>query len=106
MAAAGVGTVFGILALGDKSDYNDHATSQKADDGENHALIADMGFCLAITLGVTSAVLFLTKDEAQTTGSALPNHTVASARKSTPIRIIPTPVITPTGGGAGALVRF
>ena len=110
VAAAGVGTAFGILALGDKSDYDKNPTSSKADDGENHALIADMAFGVAVTLGVTSAVLFLSNDDAPpaNAASALQRPSIASARaqKSPAFRITPTPIITPHGGGAGALVRF
>ena len=109
VAAAGVGTAFGILALGDKSDYDKNPTASKADDGENHALIADMAFGVAVTLGVTSAVLFLSNDDAPPANAAsAPRPSVASARaqKSPAFRITPTPIITPHGGGAGALVRF
>ena len=63
VAAAGVGTVFGIIALSNKSDFDKNPTTQTADDGDTHALIADMAFGVALTFGVTSAVLFLTKDE-------------------------------------------
>ena len=110
VAAAGVGTAFGILALGDKSDYDKNPTASKADDGENHALIADMAFGVAVTLGVTSAVLFLSNDDAPpaNAASALRRPSIASARAQKPpaFRITPTPIITPHGGGAGALVRF
>jgi hypothetical protein len=106
VVAAGVGTIFGVIALGDKSDFDKNPTTSKADDGENHALIADMAFFVAVTLGVTSAVLFLTRDDAapaQTAGNAKPK--TADAKKKG-ITITPTPIITPTGGGAGAVIRF
>jgi hypothetical protein len=106
VVAAGVGTVFGVMALGDKSDFDKTPTSQKADDGENHALIADMAFGVAVTLGVTSAVLFLTNDEPAKTG-LVENRVVAKApKKSSPFTITPSPIVTPHGGGAGALIRF
>jgi hypothetical protein len=109
VAAAGVGTAFGVLALGDKSDYDKSPTAGKADDGENHALIADMAFGVAVTLGVTSAVLFLSNDDAPPANAAsAPRPSIASVRaqRSPAFRITPTPIITPHGGGAGALVRF
>lgn len=87
VAAAGVGTVFGIIALGDKSTFDKNPTTQKADDGDTHALIADMAFGVALTFGVTSAVLFLTKDEAP-----------AAAASNKPMTIKPTPT--------GFVVRF
>lgn len=109
VAAAGVGTVFGILALNDKSDFDKNPTAAKADDGENHALIADMAFGVAITFGVTSAVLFLTKDEPAATAAAKAQDQVA--KKTSPpappkVTVRPAPIITPHGGGAGALIRF
>jgi hypothetical protein len=103
IVAAGVGTVFGIMALNDKSNFDSNPTSQTADDGENHALIADMCFGVALTLGVTSAVLFLTPDEGS---AAAPAAASVHPRPRHRVTIIPTPIITPNGGGGGALVRF
>jgi hypothetical protein len=94
IVAVGIGTGFGIAALDKKSQFDKTPTSDLADTGENFALVADMAFGVAITLGVTSAVLFLTKDDD------------AAPAKSAGITIIPTPFITPNGGGAGALLRF
>lgn len=107
VVAAGVGTVFGVMALSDKSDFNKNPTSSTADDGENHALIADMAFGVAITFGVTSAVLFLTHDDAPPStppaAKASSSHKQAESQK---IKITPSPIVTPHGGGAGALIRF
>ncbi|WP_394847954.1 PEGA domain-containing protein [Pendulispora brunnea] len=107
LAAAGVGTVFGIMALSDKSDFDKNPTASKADDGENHALIADMAIGVAITLGITSAVLFFSAEEpaAKPAAKAAPRKLVA-APKAPPVTIRPTPIVTPHGGGAGALIRF
>lgn len=99
IVAVGVGTGFGIAALDKKSQFDKAPSADLADTGENFALVADMAFGVAITLGVTSAVLFLTKDE----DSSPPAKT---ARAHHPVKIIPTPFITPNGGGAGALLRF
>jgi len=111
VVAAGVGTVFGILALGDKSDFDKNPTSSKADDGENHALIADMAFGVAVTFGVTSAVLFLTKDEALQPPAAKmisPHQTATNkpTKSKQGFKIIPAPILTPHSAGAGALIRF
>jgi PEGA domain len=108
IVAAGVGTVFGVLALGDKSDFDKNPSSSKADDGENHALIADMAFGVAITFGVTSAVLFLTKDEALQPPPAAqtPSQKKLAAEKANKLRIVPAPIVSPHGAGAGALIRF
>ncbi len=109
IVAVGVGTGFGIAALMKKSDFDKTPTSDIADTGENFALVADMAFGVAITLGVTSAVLFFTNDD--DAGAAAPakaSHAEPQRRvaKKHPVRIIPTPFILPNGGGAGALVRF
>ncbi len=101
IVALGIGTGFGIAALAKKSDFDKNPTADTADTGENFALVADMAFGVAITLGVTSAVLFLTKDE-----DAAPAKTASATPKKHPVKIIPTPFITPNGGGAGAFLRF
>ena len=107
IVAAGVGTVFGVMAISDKSDFDKNPTSSTADDGENHALIADMAFGVAITFGVTSAVLFLTKDDA---AQAAPATAMAPKKlppkKTQSFKVTPSPIVTPHGGGAGALIRF
>ncbi len=109
VAAAAVGTVFGVIALGNKSDFDKNPTTQTADDGDTHALIADMAFGVALTFGVTSAVLFLTKDESvAATSSAHTPITTAAARvpKKTAVTITPTPIVGPHTGGAGFVLRF
>lgn len=107
IAAAGVGTVFGVIALGDKSDYDKNPTTKTADNGDTHALIADMAFGVALTFGVTSAVLFLTKDE--TTATPTPTATTNSRARhvaSATMTFTPTPIVGPHSGGAGFVLRF
>src|SRR5262249_22517575 len=94
VVALGVGTIFGVMALQDKSDFDKNPTSSKADDGENHALIADMAFGVAVTLGVTSAVLFLSNDDAPAAAASNARPATASAKKSKPFTITPSPIIT------------
>ncbi len=119
VAAAGVGTVFGIIALGDKSDFDKNPTTSTADSGDTHALIADMAFGVALTFGVTSAVLFLTKDESAATSSNAGSPTTAkadgkgvakivdrSAGKRSAVTFTPTPIVGPHTGGAGFVLRF
>jgi hypothetical protein len=103
VVALGFGTGFGIAALGNKSDFDKNPTQSTADAAENNALVADMMFGVAITLGVTSAVLFFTKDEEDKPKAA---RLVPKAPKDTKVTITPAPIITPHGGGAGAMVRF
>jgi hypothetical protein len=107
--ATGVGIGFGVKALGQSSDFDKNPTTKKADDGENNALVADMMFGIAITFGVTSAVLFLSSDAPQSAKADPAKSTprVAKAVKApAKITITPAPYVTPTGGGASALVRF
>jgi len=59
-----VGTIFGVKALQAKSDYDKDPTTKHADDTERNALIADMAFGVAITLGVTGIVLLTSGDDA------------------------------------------
>jgi glycerol uptake facilitator-like aquaporin len=105
-----VGTVFGVIALGDKSDFDKNPTTKTADDGDTHSLIADMAFGVAITFGVTSAVLFLTKDEPAanpnpgSTAKAVAPRTASSGRDK--MTFVPTPFVGPHSGGAGFLLRF
>jgi hypothetical protein len=102
-----VGTVFGVIALGDKSDYDKNPTTKTADNGDTHALIADMAFGVALTFGVTSAVLFLTKDE--TTATPTPTATTNSRARhvaSATMTFTPTPIVGPHSGGAGFVLRF
>jgi hypothetical protein len=107
VVAAGVGTAFGVIALGDKSNFDKNPTSSTADNGDTHALIADMAFGVAITFGVTSAVLFLTGDEpppAAASSERSPTRTASAAPGG--IKITPTPMVGPHSGGAGVLVQF
>ena len=106
IVATGVGIGFGVKALGQSSDFNKNPTTKKADDGENNALVADMMFGIAITFGVTSAVLFLSNDAPASAKANLPKATAARAPQKAKITVTPAPYVTPTGGGASALVRF
>jgi hypothetical protein len=92
--AAGLGTVFGIQALGAKDDFEADPTPSAADDVERNALIADMAWGIAITLGITGTVL-LTSDEPS---EAAP----ATARSGLWL----TPYASPKGGGANARLTF
>lgn len=105
VVAAGVGTVFGVLALNDKSNFDNIPTTSKADDGDTHALIADMAFGVALTFGVTSAVLFFTKDEQPASPPAATASSAGSRRKKD-VTLTPTPWVGPRSGGAGLVLRF
>jgi len=93
-----VGGLFGIKALGDKSDFNDNPTSDNADKAERDALIADMAFGVAITLGVTGTVLLL--------GNNKPAEPAAALRDRSTKAMHLTPIISPNAAGAAAAWRF
>jgi PEGA domain-containing protein len=109
VAAAGVGTVFGVLTLNDKASFNRNPTTTTADNGDTHALIADMSFGVAITLGVTSVVLFATKDEAPPATSRARSKTkTAHVRDKTEhgVSWSPVPIVGAHWGGGGVVLSF
>jgi PEGA domain len=99
-AGAIVGTIFGVKALGAKSDFDDSPTSGFADDTERNALIADMAFGVAITLGVTGVVL-LTSDD-----GAAPAAAKRLDKLPKKARLVVAPYASPKGGGAAAQYTF
>jgi hypothetical protein len=104
IASAGIGTFFGLQALKAQSDFKANPTLTGANSGENKALIADMAFGVAVTLGVTSVVLLTAKNEAPAAAPTEAPKPQASNRGG--ITVHPVPVLYPSGGGAGAVVRF
>jgi hypothetical protein len=98
-AGAVVGTIFGIKALGAKSDFDKVPTSGSADDTERNALIADMAFGVAITLGVTGIVLLTSEDSTAPAAAKLEKLPKRA-------RLVVAPYATPRGGGAGAQYTF
>jgi hypothetical protein len=96
-AAAIVGTIFGVRALGDKKDYDKNPTAKGADDVERNALIADMAFGVTLTLGVTGVVLLLADDVAPQTASSASNDSAGLHLQ---------PYVSPKGAGASASLSF
>ncbi len=103
LAGAGVvvGTIFGVEALQAKSTFNKTPTTSNADTTDRNALISDMSFAVALTFGVTGAVLLLSNDpvEPAKTGSTQP-------AKKTGLRGFVTPYAGPNGGGAVGVFTF
>ncbi len=99
-AGAIVGTIFGVKALQSKSDFNDNPTTKSADDTERNALIADMAFGVAVTLGVTGIVLLTSSDE---TTEAPKAATLRLPPKRT-LRVLP--YLGRESGGAAARLTF
>lgn len=88
------GTLFGIMALGAKKDFNDNPTTENADTAERNALIADMSFGIALTLGITGIVL-LTADE---------DGEVAKSVKNSRVQV--APYASKKGGGLAGRFSF
>ena len=95
-AGAIVGTIFGIQALNAKNDFNKTPTTELADKAERDALICDMAFGVAITLGVTGVVLLTSDDE--------PAAAKAAAPKAARLQL--APYAGKKSGGASAKLTF
>jgi hypothetical protein len=91
------GTLFGIMALNSKSKFNENPNTEDADAAERNALIADMSFGIAITLGVTGIVLLTADEESE-------GPTQAQLKRE-PTFVV-APYGGPTGGGAAAQLKF
>jgi hypothetical protein len=95
-----MGTIFGVQALQSKSDFDKNPTTKSADDTERNALIADMAFGVAVTLGVTGIVLLTSSDD------------TTSGSKAAKLQLPPkatfrvTPYIGRESGGAAARLTF
>jgi hypothetical protein len=102
LAGAGLitGTVFGIMALNSKSKFNDNPTTESADAAERNALIADMSFGIALTLGITGIVLLTAKDKDADTAAAAKRSKLARGE------LIVAPYASRRGGGAAARLAF
>jgi len=107
IAAGGavVGTIFGVKALSSKSDFDDNPTTQHADDTERNALIADMAFGVALTLGVTGIVL-LTSNDDEAPAKAAKLHEPPKAPKAAKGTFRVLPYVGRESGGAAARLTF
>ncbi|MCA9620329.1 MAG: PEGA domain-containing protein [Myxococcales bacterium] len=92
-AGAILGTIFGIQALGKKGDFDDNPTVENADDAERAALIADMSFGVALTFGITGAVLLFSGGD-------------DTPEEETTARPVIVPYGGPKGGGVAATWKF
>ena len=95
LAGAGTAVVFGALALQNKRDFQANPTYATANKGDNDAAYADGAIALAVSAGITSLVLWLTRDAAWV-DPGLP--------ASRPPNVSASLVVT--SHGAGALVHF
>jgi hypothetical protein len=102
VVGVGVGTAFGVLSLNDQSSFNAHPTFGAASSGNQEAVVADVCFGAAVIAGVTSVVLFV---RGASGDAAVPSQPV---RNPTPVHVSfsISPIVSPHGGGAGAVLRF
>lgn|SRR6478735_7477613 len=105
VAGAGLilGTVFGIMAIDAQNRYNDNPSSALADEQERNALICDMSFGVAVTLGITSVVLFTAREDASTGKTKAPAFAATTPKRGV---LNFAPYASPTGGGARARLTF
>ncbi len=108
-ACLGVGTIFGIKALQAKDDFdNGRRTADQADTVEQYALVSDLVFGTALTLGVTGAVLLVSNASANanaTRAQAARSAASRSAAGSTPgFSIVPS--VGPHHATAAARIQF
>lgn len=96
LGAAGViaGTVLGIFALKERSDFNMHPSEAGADRGERLALFSDVGFGIGAMSLITTAVLLFTHDPPR----------AEEKRDSARFELIPS--FTAQSAAASAKVRF
>ncbi len=93
--AAIAGAIFGLKALSAEDRFDKSPTVAHADDVERNALIADMAFGVAFTLGITGIVLLLTDE---------PTEPGASSEAQAALTIVP--YVSPERGGAIARLTF
>jgi hypothetical protein len=98
VASAVGAVVFGVLALHEKSLYEQTPTYANTDNGNNFAAYADGCIALAAAAGITSLVLYLTSADGSGEGTAAPPKRSAVFSAS--------PIVLGHGGGAGAVLRF
>lgn len=99
-----IGTIFGVQALGSKSDFNKNPTTKSADDTERNALIADMAFGVAVTLGVTGIVLLTSSDDSDSPAKTAKLQHLQHLPPKATFRV--TPYLGRESGGAAARITF
>jgi hypothetical protein len=106
--SAGVGTMFGVMALSDKVTFDRNSTTQNASTRNTHALMADVSFGAALSLAALSAVLFFTSSTqpAEPDSESTPSSANGGRSRTHAITVAPTPFVGPHAGGAGLFLRF
>lgn len=113
------GTIFGFMALSEKSDFDDAPSNEAADRGERFALIADISFGVAVAAGIATAVMYFTRsgssesaddsDEGEGDGEGdgegeEPEEDPTQDENYVRVRVLP--LATRGGGGLSAQVEF
>jgi hypothetical protein len=101
-AGAVVGTIFGIRALNDKKDFERAPSDAVADKAERDAVISDVGFGAAITLGLAGLVMATVTDVLPTGREKAVGAHDTPARPSFSF----SPYVNRPGAGANAVWRF
>jgi tetratricopeptide (TPR) repeat protein len=98
------GTIFGILAVSNESNFNDNPSNDAADRAERYSLAADISFGAAITLGLAGATALLVTPSS---GGEKPEKTPEAARLRTPGKAISfAPYSSTSSGGARLRLSF
>jgi PEGA domain len=115
VVAAGVGAIFGVMALNDKTTFDDTPSRQNADTRNVHALIADLSLGSALALGIASVILFVTSraPSAPADNTAKPPAVKGgnprksdAANGASGMSVTAAPFVWPHSGGAALIVRF
>lgn len=99
--AVGTGTVLGVMALGDKNEFDKNPTKKTADRGERLALFADVAFGVGAAAIVTGVVLWLTQDSGNGEQKAA-SASIFSQKASLSV----TPVISPSYSGIATRLQL
>lgn len=102
VAALATGTVLGVLALDEETNFNDRPTESKADSGERLALFADVSFGIGIAAAVTGFVLLFTLDE----GAPQDETMVSAKRDGNQTRVSVMPLFSDKNALISTTVRF
>ncbi len=116
VAGAAAGAVFGVLALDDKSRFDDVVSGtlrigtvqgdQAANSANENAVLADVCLGGAVVAAVTSIVLFVKSRQAAPEATVGPPSSPTPAAKDGAFSFTVAPLFTSHGGGAGAALIF
>lgn len=99
---AGVGGIYGGMALSSKAEFDKNPTVEKADEADRNAILADLWFATAVPAAIVGTVLLLvgaTRSDPPEAGGSFQEKVTATLRHG---------FISPytMSNGAGAAARF